>query len=681
MNGHNVVMGCLPATQIGIASAAAVAAEMSATFPSLRFGLLVGIGGGVPGSKDIRLGDVVVSQPDLRAGHGGVVQYDFGKAIHGGAFQPTGMLNQPPEILPSALGKVQSTPRKESRFDQYYNHEDFDDEPDFAERPNIDHLFHASYPHVPEKSSCMDCDASQVIERKSRKRSGPVVHYGLIASGNQVMKDAAKRDTISRQHHDVLCFEMEAAGLMNRFPCLVVRGICDYCDSHKNKEWQPLAAVAAAAWAKELLFNIAPSQVEAEKRIQETLHNIEKIGNQVQADIQATRHVVTAQLGDHQEQQIDKWLSPPDPSTNYNIATDLRHPNTGRWFLDSDEYIIWKANPSAPLWLNGIPGCGKTILSSAIIEDLKDGADTSGFIVLFHYFDFNDSSKQSFDKMLRSLVAQLYQQHEPCRHHVHQLHSSCKDGNEQPSTQALATILQSMTSDARNVTIVLDALDECETRRDLLHWLASHHLEKIRVLLTSRKEGDIEASFSKWIPAAAVVPIQERTVDEDIRKVVRSRIHHDEDLQRWKKWPEVQKEIETALIEKAGGMFRWAACQLDALKDCVNLRSLRDALSFLPEDLDGTYSRILEKVSEGNSRDMIRVLQFLTFSERPLRLDEAIDAIAIDTEESPAFRAENRMPNPKDIARVCSSLIKIITRQRALEDNESRANRDYIIEL
>ena len=118
MNGHNVVMGCLPATQIGTASAAAVATEMASTFPSLRFGLLVGIGGGVPGHKDVRLGDVVVSQPDTEAGKGGVVQYDFGKALHGGELQVTSMLNQPPEILLSALGKVQSTPRKKSQFEQ-----------------------------------------------------------------------------------------------------------------------------------------------------------------------------------------------------------------------------------------------------------------------------------------------------------------------------------------------------------------------------------------------------------------------------------------------------------------------------------------------------------------------------------------------------------------------------------
>jgi len=84
------------------------------------------------------------------------------------------------------------------------------------------------------------------------------------------MKDATVRDTLAAEK-DVLCFEMEAAGLMNHFPCLAIRGICDYSDSHKNKEWQGYAAMAAAAYAKDLLRRISPSKVEAEKRISELL--------------------------------------------------------------------------------------------------------------------------------------------------------------------------------------------------------------------------------------------------------------------------------------------------------------------------------------------------------------------------------------------------------------------------
>jgi nucleoside phosphorylase len=91
----------------------------------------------------------------------------------------------------------------------------------------------------------------------------PAIHYGLIASANQLLKNALIRDKLATEMK-VLCFEMEEAGLINHFSCLVIRGICDYSDSYKNKAWQGYAAMTAAAYAKDLLYRIAPNNVEAE---------------------------------------------------------------------------------------------------------------------------------------------------------------------------------------------------------------------------------------------------------------------------------------------------------------------------------------------------------------------------------------------------------------------------------
>jgi nucleoside phosphorylase len=101
-----------------------------------------------------------------------------------------------------------------------------------------------------------------------------VVHYGTIASGNQVMRSAVVRDRVSTELHGVLCFEMEAAGLMNSFPCLVIRGICDYADSHKNERWQPYAAGTAAAYAKEVLSVIPPTEVAKAHTVDEATQEI-----------------------------------------------------------------------------------------------------------------------------------------------------------------------------------------------------------------------------------------------------------------------------------------------------------------------------------------------------------------------------------------------------------------------
>jgi len=117
---------------------------------------------------------------------------------------------------------------------------------------------------VSQTSTCNECDHSKLVRRHIRKTNDPLIHYGAIASGNKVMRSGTQRDRIA-QHLDVICFEMEAAGLMDILPCLPIRGICDYSDSHKNKGWQRYAAATAASYAKELLtvLPVAEARVKA----------------------------------------------------------------------------------------------------------------------------------------------------------------------------------------------------------------------------------------------------------------------------------------------------------------------------------------------------------------------------------------------------------------------------------
>ncbi|OAL45572.1 hypothetical protein IQ07DRAFT_576125 [Pyrenochaeta sp. DS3sAY3a] len=255
---HNIVLVCLPAGQMGTNAAATIATQLNTTFPNIRFWLMVGIGGGVPSKDaDVRLGDIVVSTPGN--GHGGVVQYDFGRT-RPDAFERTGFLNSPPPILLTAISKLRSNlDRDQDRLLPHLTK--LNRLPKFTrEAAGPDVLFKPEYLHV-GGSSCEPCAAAQQVQRKERASLTPVVHHGTIASGNQVMRDARLRDKISAEFGGVLCFEMEAAGLMNSFPCAVIRGICDYSDSHKNKGWQPYAAGIAAAYAKELLTVIHTSNL------------------------------------------------------------------------------------------------------------------------------------------------------------------------------------------------------------------------------------------------------------------------------------------------------------------------------------------------------------------------------------------------------------------------------------
>ncbi|KAH8803394.1 nucleoside phosphorylase domain-containing protein [Xylogone sp. PMI_703] len=256
---HNVVIACLPAGQTGTHSAAAVAVQMICKFTSIRFGLMVGIGGGVPGPEsDIRLGDVVISQPHMQ--HGGIVQYDFGKTEINGLKKRTGSLNAPPAVLLHALSKLQALHyRGRSNFATYLSM--FDNIDCFRNtKAGPDILFKATYNHSGGKT-CDQCNTEMELKRPQRKGQNVTIHYGTIASGNQVIKDGVTRDQLSADLGGVMCFEMEAAGVMNAFPCLVIRGICDYADSHKNKSWQPYAAATASACAKEILSIIPAAKI------------------------------------------------------------------------------------------------------------------------------------------------------------------------------------------------------------------------------------------------------------------------------------------------------------------------------------------------------------------------------------------------------------------------------------
>jgi nucleoside phosphorylase len=186
---------------------------------------MVGIGGGVPSAKtDIRLGDVVVSQP--QQSFGGVVQYDFRKATLNG-FERTGSLNSPPQILLSAVSIVQAIGMLgESTLSHHVSL--LERIPTFQRsRTGPDVLFKADYNHE-GGPTCEQCGANrQQVQPQRESEAEAVMHYGTIASGNQVIKNALERDRVSKELGGVLCFEMEAAGLMNNFPCLVIRGICD----------------------------------------------------------------------------------------------------------------------------------------------------------------------------------------------------------------------------------------------------------------------------------------------------------------------------------------------------------------------------------------------------------------------------------------------------------------------
>lgn len=181
--------------------------------------------------------------------HGGVVQYDLGKITQEG-FVTKGFLWPPPTELRNAVEHIPSDQLvDDNKISEYIDviTETWPLLSIYQKPSEHDILYH---PHRDEQGHWF------VKERMPRPFEGPRIHYGLVASAVSVVKDASKRDAIIKSVGDILCFEMEAAGWMSESPCMVIRGISDYGDVHKNGGWHHYAAATAAAFTKELLTHL-----------------------------------------------------------------------------------------------------------------------------------------------------------------------------------------------------------------------------------------------------------------------------------------------------------------------------------------------------------------------------------------------------------------------------------------
>jgi nucleoside phosphorylase len=256
---HNIVIAFLPSGIYGNIPAAIVANNMIRTFNSITTCLLVGVAGGVPSAQNtIRMGDIVVGQPNGTSP--GVIQHDSGKVVGQGKFERNGQLNSLPIATLKALNLLRAKHETEKSQVSEFVRDMLEKKPSMKK----------SYCYQGQEKDCLyqatDRGPPQEVQRVPREDTDPRIHYGSIASGNLVIKCAPKRDEL-RIDLNALCCETEAAGVLHALPCLVIRGICDYCDSHKDKIWQPYAAATAAAFAKELLHQMVPGKIQEEKSI------------------------------------------------------------------------------------------------------------------------------------------------------------------------------------------------------------------------------------------------------------------------------------------------------------------------------------------------------------------------------------------------------------------------------
>ncbi|KAL7795766.1 Pfs, NACHT and WD domain protein [Trichoderma ceciliae] len=643
---HNVVIAVLPRGENGVAAAAMAAKDMMHTFPNVRVCLMVGIGGGAPSTRhDIRLGDVVVSAPTFHeksGNYGGVIQYDYGRTIQERRFQGAKYLNRPPRALLTAVtglstrykrrgndidATIDKILQKNRRLRKEYGRPD----------PGSDRLYSSDPVQTSDAGANL---ALKLIERpeRSEEEDNPTIHYGLIASADGFMEDAQIRDMLAEEL-DVLCFEMEAAGLMNSFPCLIIRGICHYSDRHWFKEWRGYAAMAAAAYARALLHEVVPNQLEAESgigqllgQISEDLKYIQYTTTNVREGVQklhttilnVDQKIVLDRLPVATGASFDSHAEEHNPTCLPDTRVELLH-QISNWAHDP--------NAKAIFWLSGMAGTGKSTISRTIAQSL---ASTSHLGASF-FFKRGEGNRGSSAKLFTTIATQLAIKNPAIAPYIKNAidadpiisDKGLKEQFDKLILQPLSTVSLNA-GKAKSLIIVIDALDECELEdevRLIIHLFGRAKSLWLRVFVTSRPELPIRLGFSEIkgeYQDVILHEISEPVIKHDLSVFLKHELGKirdkynktvQEHRQLDKDWP-CQSSVDT-LVKMAIPLFIFAAtvCRFLSDRKCGNpderLRKVLNYQTKSQEDkLNATYLPVLDQTIAGLApRDQNEVLQ------------------------------------------------------------------------
>ncbi|PLB44160.1 purine and uridine phosphorylase [Aspergillus steynii IBT 23096] len=273
---HNVVI--TRPHYMGTVQAAHCASAVRQQFPNMQFAITVGTGSAISAasSSDIRLGDVAVGIP--RDNHPGVIQYDFGKYEQDG-FTLKGCLSKPPGILISADGSLEEDEEMgKSRLKKFLKR--ITRKSRWGQPMTYDASLNDRLDRMDEKVRDNQSESTIDSEQLCSWRS-PVVHRGLILSGNGVVNNLRDSQIFRRGYKNSICFETESAGIMDEIPCLVVRGICDYADTHKQEGWHRYASAVAAAYCKAVLYKVPEQITEDTKAVRILAETVQQLSNQL----------------------------------------------------------------------------------------------------------------------------------------------------------------------------------------------------------------------------------------------------------------------------------------------------------------------------------------------------------------------------------------------------------------
>ncbi|KAF5488036.1 Vegetative incompatibility protein HET-E-1 [Colletotrichum fructicola] len=380
--------------------------------------------------------------------------------------------------------------------------------------------------------------------------------------------------------------------------------------------------------------------------------------------IHTTKQVVTS-IHDEQtsrrEREILDWLTATDYAPQQRDHLSRRYTGTNQWLLDSDEYKSWVSGQNQTIICPGMPGAGKTIMASVVVDDLSHRYhDDSDVGIAYVYCNFKDQERQNHYDMLSSITKQLAQCRSPIPSSLKELYDAYQRKKTSRTLEDTNSVFQAIASFHHRVFIVIDALDECESksRQALLSDIA--RLQKrhpTNVLATTREIPEIIESFT--FKHASTIRIQ--ASDVDVSRYISSRIP---DMQSFvQRRPEIQEEIQEGVLYRINGMFLLAKLLIDSLSCKTTPKAVRKALAAASAE-DDTYAYFYDEALErirvqpfAHVQLANQVLSWVVFAKRPLGMNELQHALAVE-EDEPDIEEDN-IPSAEIIISACAGLVTL----------------------
>lgn len=583
-SGLNVAIACLPTGRYGTNNTAIVSRNLQRSFPRIRVALMVGIGAGVPDKvQNLQLGDVVVGEK--------VVQHNFGKTLSDEHSNWTGAVTGPPQHLIATVAKlhanheIQGSNGLSTLIDEMKARNPHLVGYDHPGR-NRDILFRPNYQHEETRSDCNSCDHSKAVIRPARQNNDPVIHYGVIASCDQLVWDSALRSELAHEF-DAICIDMEGAGVMDRLPCLVIRGICDYADSHKNDQWQRYAAASAAAYAKSYL-SVFASAILKESLLRELAFS-----------------------------EIDRRFLDIKPA----------HYGTCSWVRDHDLYRAWQDPDRLSyhhgfLSISGKPGAGKSTLMKSMFEETQRCATASDTVLAFFFHAQGSWLQKSAEGLYRSLLYQILNKFPSLERELSQHLQHTQAGGISLSLERFRSLLTEVILQvgfSSRIFFFIDALDECNE-------------DGIRNIISDFEDRGRRAAGYGIQLYTCFASRHHPHIDlgRELRLTMEYQHGHSQDLAMYVECMlrtdtgKASDEIKTQVIKKADGAFLWVVLVVTILNKEFQrggIFAAQQRISEIPSQLHELFYDMLERDSE-NMAEFRLCIQWLLFAKRPLRYHE-----------------------------------------------------------